>query len=238
MKKFFIHILCVVMGVLTLISCKKDDPIPLSAIVDVFVQDSTTDSGTKYGIVIYCTANYEIKSAKVTAPGTEGKGYQLIASTNKRQFVFFPSNADYTDQMPVQGDYTFEIVDVNDNIFTGKDVVSDEKLSKISIKTATIITQELKLTWDEITGADVYLVKLYNDNRSEILFLSELLTQDKTEFTFDESTLGWVNGKSPIINTNYIVELVGVKFENGVTTANQNDNVQFFTRDSKIIKWE
>jgi len=235
--KVFAGLMVLIASILTFISCENDtNPVPLDGIVDVFVQDIKTDAGVKYGIVVYATANYEIKSAKVTAPGAGGKVYQLTASTNKQQFLYIPSTADYTSEMPVNGDYTFEIISTTDETITGKDAVGVEKLAPVVLKTATMANQQLKATWDKITAADGYVVRLYSADKSELLFSSNVLI-DKAEFEFGTSTSGWASGTSPVVNTNYVVELIAIKTETGVTFDKWN-NIQFFSVDSKTIKWE
>jgi len=57
------------------------------------------------------------------------------------------------------------------------------------------------------------------------------------EYEFGSSSAGWAYGVSPVVNTNYVVELLGVKVETGVQT-NKANNIQFVTVDSKTIKWE
>lgn len=220
-------------------SCDNDDdtPTPATAVVDVAIQGLKADAGTKYAIVINAGSNYEIKSAKVTAPGTGGKVYQLTATANKKQFVYAPTTADYAAELPVKGDYSYEIVTSTNAKVSGKDVVGDEKLAAIAIKTSTISNHILKTTWDKLQGGDAYQVRLYNANKTELLFQSATLASDKSEFEFGSTTTGWATGKSPVVNTNYVVELLGVKYESGVTTDKGN-NVQFITLDSKTIKWE
>ncbi len=237
-KKVFVGIFSLTIGVFTLMSCENDDaPTPLNAVVDVFIQDTKTDAGVKYGIVVYATANYEIKSAKVTAPGTGGKVYQLTATSNKQQFVYFPQTDDYASELPVKGDYLFEITSTSSETITGKDAVGDEKLAAIAIKTATMNSHLLKTTWDKIESTDAYVVKLYSADKSKLLFSSDLLASDKVEYAFGATTSGWGNGESPVVNTNYVVELLGVRIETGVANDKVN-NIQFLTLDSKTIKWE
>ena len=237
-RKSFRGIFCLGVGILTMVSCDQDNSAdPLKATVDVFVQDLKTETAVKYGVVVYVTANYELKSAKVTAPGTGGAVYTLQATANKKQFVLIPTVAQYTAEMPVKGDYSFEIVSTTDEKITGKDAVGDEKLASISIKTATITNHLLKTTWDKIQNTDAYVVNLYSADKSERLFSSSVITSDKAEYEFGSTTQGWATGKSPVVNTNYVVELVGVKYETGVSTDKGN-NIQFVTLDSKTIKWE
>jgi len=236
-RKLLAGVLCLSAGVFALQSCIEDQPESLNAVADVIVQDMKTDAGVKYGIVVYATADFEIKSAKVTAPGTGGKVYDLTATANKMQFVYFPQAADYTTEFPVKGSYSLEIISSTDVKLVGTDDVGDEKLTPIVIKTATMASQKLKTTWDKITGADAYVVKLYSANKAELLFSSNYLASDAVDFEFGSSSSGWAYGVSPVVNTNYVVELLGVKVETAVT-VDKGNNLQFVTVDSKTIKWE
>jgi len=236
-RKLVTSIFCVSVCSLALISCIKDTALAPEGVADVIIQDMKTDAGIKYGIVVYASANMDIASAKVTAPGTPGKIYQLTATTNKMQFVYTPQDADYDIDMPVKGDYSIEIVTASGQTLRGKDAVGDEKLTPIVIKTATMTSQTLKTTWDKVADADAYVVKLYSANKAELLFSSTYLSADAVNFEFSSSSAGWTYGVSPVINTDYVIELLGVKVETGVT-IDPGNNLQFITVDSKTIKWE
>lgn len=236
-RKFFTGILCLSIGAFTLVSCDDEDPFPLQAVVDVIIQDTKTDEGIRYGLIIYATSNYELKSVKVTGPGTSGEVYQLTATADKRQYVYEMETEDYTAALPANGNYTFEVISASDEKITITDAVGDEKLSPITIKTTIMASQKLKTTWDKITGTDAYIIKLYSENKAELVFSSSFIASDNSEYEFNESTQGWATGKTPTINTNYVVELIGVKVETGVTT-DKGSNIQFLTLDSKTIKWE
>ena len=220
-----------------MVSCIKSTTIALQGVADVIIQDIKTDAGIKYGIAIYASANYDIASVKVTAPGTPGKIYQLSATSNKMQFVYTPQASDYTTDMPVKGDYSIEMVTVAGETLNGKDVVGDEKLTPIVIKTTTMSSQSLKTTWDKVTGASAYVVKLYSANKADLLYSSNYLSADAVDFQFSSSSSGWAYGVSPVANTDYVVELIAIKVETGVT-VDQANNLQFITTDSKTIKWE
>jgi len=237
LRKLRAGIIGLSIGALAFTSCIKDTEVSLQGVADVMIQDLKTDGGVKYAIVIYASANHDIQSAKVTAPGTPGKVYQLVATSSKQQFVFIPQTSDYTSTLPVKGDYAIEIITTAGETLTGKDAVGDEKLTPIVIKTATVASQTLKVTWDEVTDADAYVVKCYSADKSELLFSSNYLSSSAVDFEFSPSTIGWFPGKSPAVNTNYVVELVGVLGEKGVTVDTGN-NLQFITADSKTIKWQ
>jgi hypothetical protein len=222
-----------------LVSCMSDNGTEkLQAVGDIMIQDTKTDAGIKYGLVIYVNANFEIASGKVTAPGTGGKVYQLtVPSANKYQCSFYPQASDYTIDMPVKGDYAMEIISTSGEVMYGKDAVGEEKLQPIVIKNTEISAGLTKITWDKVTNADAYVVRLYNADRSNILFSTDYLSADLTGYNLSASSVGWATGISPTVGTNYILELLGVRVETDAVT-DKGSNLQFITIDSKTIKWQ
>jgi len=98
-------------------------------------------------------------------------------------------------------------------------------------------SQILKVTWDKVTNADAYVVKIYSADRSEVLYISDFLPSTDVQYEISSSSVGWLSSKLPVVNTNYVVELIGVRPETGITTDKGN-HLQFLTVDSKTIKWE
>jgi len=236
-RKLRAGMICLLMGATTLVSCLKDAEFSLQGVADVVIQDIKTDEGVKYGIFIYASANQDIQSCTVTAPGTGGKVYQLTETKTKQQFAFIPQTSDYTSTLPVKGNYAITLTSVNGETLTGIDAVGDEKLSHIVIKTATMASQKLTVTWDLVSGGDAYVVKIYSADRSELLYISDFLPATDVQHEIGSTSVGWLASKQPVANTNYVVELIGVRPETGVTTDKGN-NLQFLTVDSKTIKWE
>ena len=236
LKKLRTGIICLSFLALALTSCIKDTEVALQGVADVIIQDKKTDQGIKYAVVIYASANHDIQSVKVTAPGTDGKVYQLTATSNKQQFVYTPQESDYASVAPVKGNYKIELITTEGETLSGTDVVGDEKLSPIVIKTATMASQTLKITWDKVTDASAYAIRIYSADKSEVLYSSTYLATSVVEQEISASSLGWYTGK-PVVNTNYVVELIAVRVETGVSVDSAN-NLQFITVDSKTIKWE
>lgn len=222
----------------TLVSCVKDNATTLQAVGDIMIQDMKTDAGIKYGLVVYVNANFEILSGKVTAPGTGGKVYQLTPiATNKYQCVYYPQASDYATTMPAKGDYTMEITATTGEVLYGKDAVGDEKLTPIVIKTVDISPSVTKITWDKVTSADAYAIRLYSADKSTILFTTDYLAADATDYNLSASSSGWATGVYPVAGTNYVIELLGVRVETDALT-DKASNLQFITTDSKTIKWQ
>lgn len=220
------------------VSCMKDNTTNLQAVGDIMIQDMKTDAGIKYGVIVYVNSNFEILSGKVTAPGTGGKVYQLTPTgTTKQQCVFYPQASDYTTDMPVKGDYTMEITATTGEVLYGKDAVGEEKLTPIVIKAVDITPSVTKITWDKVTNADAYLVRLYPADKSTILFTTDYLGSNVTEYNLSASSSGWGMGVSPVAGTNYIIELLGIRVETDAIT-DKGSNLQFITTDSRTIKWQ
>lgn len=236
-KKLVTCFCCLSIGSLSLVSCIDDSDTTPQAAADVIIQDMKTDTGIKYGVVIYASANVDLSSVKVTSPGTPGKVYNLTATSYKSQFVYTPQASEYTSSMPVKGDYTIEVITTGGQTLNGKDIVGDEKLSPIVIKSATMNSQKLKVTWDKVSGAAAYIVRLYTANKEKLIYASNYIDKDAVEYEFSSTSDTWATGESPKANTMYVVELAGVKVETGVT-VDQAYNLQFITVDTKDIKWE
>ena len=105
------------------------------------------------------------------------------------------------------------------------------------ISAATVDSQKLKITWDKVTDAETYVVRLYSADKSELLFASNFLLSSDVQYEIEATTQGWLTGKSPVVNTNYVVELLGIRSEADASSDKVN-NLQFITTDSKTIKWQ
>jgi hypothetical protein len=238
-RSMFTGVICLSFGVFLMISCGKIDhtPVPMVASLDVVIQGSKYGNVVRYGLSAYSYSNYEIYSAKVTVPGTNGQVYQLTATSDLHHYTYIPQTNELSYELPVKGNYTYEVVSVENEKVTGTDVLGDEILDPIVINAATMNNGSLKITWDKVEGAESYIVHLYSEDKETVLFSSSFIASDKVQYEFDSGTSGWATGISPAVNTNYVVELLGVKFETGITT-DKDSNIQFITVDSKTIKWQ
>jgi hypothetical protein len=236
-RKLITSGLGLMLGSMALVSCVKDSTTQLQAVGDIIIQDTKTDAGVKYGLVVYVTANFEIASGTVTAPGTNGKVYQLTPTANKYQCIYYPKATDYTADMPVSGNYQLQITATSGETLYGQDAVGTEKLDPIVIKTTDISPSVVKITWDAVTNADAYIVRLYDVDKSKVLFSTDYLMTDVKSYNLTSSSSGWASGFSPVAGTNYVIELVGVRVEKDALT-DKGSNLQFLTTDSKTVKWQ
>jgi hypothetical protein len=225
-------------GTVTFTSCKDKNEDPFNASVDVFVQRVKTETSDKVAVVLYTYGNRDLKTVKATAPGQNAKVYNLAATTgNKQVFSYLPVTADYVTDMPASGAYSFDITAVDNSKLTLTNQLGTQTLAAINFNTAAFADGKLKSTWDALTGADNYTVKLFSADGNTLLFMSPIITSSTLEYSFNGTTQGWINGQTPVVGTNYLVQVMGVKYEDGVTT-DKAYHIQFISLASKTIKWQ
>lgn len=225
-------------GTVTFTSCKDKNEDPFKASVDVLVQRVKTETSDKVAVALYTYANRDLKTVKATAPGQGAKVYDLTASAgNKQMFSYLPVAADYVTDMPAAGAYSFEVTALDNSKLTITDALGTQSLAAINFKTAAFADGKLKATWDALTGAENYTVKLFSADGNTLLYISPIIASTTLEYSFNSSTQGWLNGQVPVVGTDYQVQIMGVKYEDGVTT-DKVYNLQFLSLSNKTIKWQ
>ena len=225
-------------GTVTFTSCKDKNEDPFNASVDVFVQRVKTETSDKVAVALYTYGNRDLKTVKATAPGQGAKVYNLAATAgNKQVFSYLPVTTDYVTDMPTNGAYSFEITAADNSKLTLTDQLGTQSLAAINFKTAAFADGKLKSTWDALTDVENYVVKLFSADGNTLLYVSPIIASSTLEYSFNSTTQGWLSGNVPVVGTNYLVQVLGVKYETGVTT-DKAYNIQFISLASKTIKWQ
>lgn len=224
------------LGTVTFTSCKDKNEDPFNAKVDVFVQRVKTETSDKVAVTLYTYANRDLKTVKATAPGQGGRVYDLATTADSKQvFTYLPVTADYVTDMPTNGAYSFEITAMDNSKLTLVNQLGTQSLTAINFKTAAFADGKLKSTWDALTGVENYTVKLFSADGKTLLYVSPIITSSTLEYSFNSSSLGWL--KTPVVGTDYLVQVMGVKYEDGITT-DKAYHIQFVSLASKTIKWQ
>lgn len=226
-------------GTVFFTSCQDKNEDPINVSVDVFVQRVTTETSDKVAIVLYTYGNRDLKAVKVTTPGGPyAKVYALTETAgNKQIFSYHPVDADYVPDMPREGSFSFEITAADNSKLTLANILGDQSLVAINFRTAAFVDGKLKTTWGALTGAEAYMVKLFSADGNTLLYVTPVLFSTALEYSFNSTTQGWLNGQSPVVGTDYLVQVLGVKYEDGVTT-DQDQHIQFISLANKTIKWQ
>lgn len=228
-------------GVLFFTACDDDDdPIVLDGYADVFVQKTKVGDVEKYAPVFYVGANKNLTSVTVTAPGEEAKQYELEKYWNsENNFRYLPVEADFSDVMLAAGEYTFELVstDEADVPLILKDNIEEGELGALEGVVSVFEDGQMKTAWTALEGAESYLVKLY-DADGELVFFSQPIKDDATEYAFSVSSQGWLNSGSVAQDgETYTLELTAFMYEEGVMDSQKVYNVQFASVDKQEVVW-
>jgi hypothetical protein len=233
---------------ITMSSCKKDDPTSpepnphTDAFGDVFVKKVNTPNGVKYGLVFYA-GGQGLTSCKAKSP--DGTEYTLSeywkGAGNMR---FHPAPNQMQASMPQAGDYTFTMTFDDGETKTITDALTADEIPAITgvNVTHTAGTEEVTANWNEVTGADNYMVKLTDKykNKNKPIFVNKTLTSADVTYTFDKSTTatpGWMQTGKPVAGDTCYVMVVAVKYEDGVSGSEKDQNKQINTVKPTMIIW-
>ena len=233
-------------SVFALSSCKEEQPKPEpnkheDAYGDVFVKKVKTPMGDKYGLVFYA-GGQGLTSCQAKAP--DGTTFDLIdywkGAGNMR---FHPAGNQLKGSMPASGNYVLTLTFDDGETKEITDVLSSDEIPSIKGVNVTHVagTEEVAITWNEVTGVDKYLVKLTDKykNKKKPLFVQNALTSTNTSYTFNKTTTaapGWLQGV-PVAGDTCYVMVVAVKYEAGAQGATKDQNKQINTTKPTMIIW-
>ncbi|MFP4042240.1 MAG: hypothetical protein ACLFT6_05720 [Bacteroidales bacterium] len=236
-------------SLLMLASCEKDDNDESEpnkhedAFADVFVKKVKSPQVDKYGLVFY--AGWQGLTSCV-ATGPDGNEYELAefwkGAGNMRKH---PKDDEMQDEMSKTGEYSFMLTFEDGQTITLHDELKDEEIPAITGVNVTHEegSEEVTATWNEVTGADNYMVKLTDQykNRNEPIFNHKALSPSDTTYTFDKNTSdaspGWMQSGLPNAGDTSYVMVVAIKYEEGVEGAEKEQNKQMNTVKAVEIVW-
>lgn len=228
-----------VLGSVVLTSCLEDpEPVALDVVPDVFVQKVVQDSVEMYGLAFWVLGNKALDSVTVEGPDDETWALEEDPAGN-RVFSLIPEEEDYTNSMPVAGDYTFTVksTQADEAAISIKDELEDEELAAVVIDSTKFNNLKLEIYWQEVEGTDAFFVRLYDDS-DDLIFMSSGLDDDETDYSFGLTDTGWANTSDKAHDgETYRVEVIAILYESGSNSTNRDYNVQFISKASTEIIW-
>jgi hypothetical protein len=230
-------LLTLAVGSTLLLSCLNDpEPVALDYLPDAIIQKITDNQEEKYALVFWVYGNKELESGTVEGP-TTGSWLLDKNSSNNQILNLFPEEEDYSSTMPETGLYEFTVssTQTDEAPVTMTDELEDEELGAVVIDTVKFNNLELTTEWQAVSGADRYLVRLY-DSAGEMVFISEQIAGNQTEYTFNTVDQGWTGSTLPVQGEAYSLELLAVLYESDAS-VNPEYNIQCISIGSKEITW-
>jgi hypothetical protein len=215
----------------------SDSETEFSANVDVIYVSKIIDNETVYGESYYAYGNSPIQSTTMSTPS--GTTLQLDAYSSGYVFAKVPENdSDYSSSEPTGGTYTFTI--------TGNDgetqVLSDEQsfyglnFTQIDSMSYYSSYDGFYVSWDTVTGADSYIVCLY-DTTGSMIFSSYAIEANYPKFSVVSGYYGtW--DKAPVIGNKYKLQIQSVIYDGNANSDNYFYNVQEISYSDFEITWK
>lgn len=219
-------------------SCDNDDTTPLEAFGDVYVVKTKVGEDVKFAPSFFVYSNKNMKSVTVQPKDEQTTSYTLVASSSTKTFFsLVPSDNDFKETTPIEGDYNFTVtsIDEEDAVLKVIDKLGAESLDIPAIASSEFADEKLKLTWETVANADAYLIQLC-DNGS-IIFSSKVLASTVKEYTFGVADSGWIDAsKKAEDDKTYSVQLKAIRYETGVT-IDKGNNVQCISYCEEDAIW-
>lgn len=230
MKKLSFAILA---SLATLISCNKNEE-SATAVGDVYMVTQRSGENILYGLSIHAYSFYAFSSVTVSPDAEPGTTYHLQAYPGfKTDFYYDTPELELSTEKPATGNYHFIT-----NFESGKTDVADDYLSAdflvppvIKECSYDVSTQKATIEWENVTGADLFVIKLYEGD--ELVFLSPALDPTVTKVDFTGTGSSWGQDYTPTEGTNFVARVSAFKYEAG----GDSYNVQASTFADESLFW-
>jgi len=237
MRKITNFVLIVITSV-ALVSCFGDDTEPqFEVFTDAYVLKKKMGDEEVYARAFYAYANQLIKSASATEIG--GAGEKITLTQDPRSVYTFskiPQESDYAPYPPAASDYLFQVTSEGGITKESQDFLSfdDIGIPEITKVEFAEIDKYLDVAWTEVAGADGYLLKILNDEGTEIIngygFSTDIL-----EYRLNIVLENWF--ETPEQGKTYIVEVHAYAYEPQTEPGYEAYNVQEVSVSESNIIW-
>jgi hypothetical protein len=155
-----------------------------------------------------------------------------------------PADNEMQATMPQSGGYIFTLTFEDGETKTLTDTLTDVEIPAVASTTVNYDpeAEEVTVNWNTVEGVDNYMVKLTDKdkNESKPLFVNKTLTIEDNSYTFNKKTSaspGWLQSGVPVAGDTCYVMLVAVKYEEGVSSMEKDQNKQMNTVKPTMIIW-
>lgn len=228
------------MALIAVVACKeKDNTLKVSN--DVVFLKKVIDNETRYGIAYYLQTNQGLDSVTVTMP-LGGKSVKLKQhETNTYLFMREPSNSEFTNIAPVDGDYLFKIASKKGEYLEVADEQHFSDLPFAEIDSTGFDTGSLwfYVRWVKVPSADAYELMLFKSSGEMIFNSITVPATASTEYKISafHITGTWV--EAPKKDQKYKLKINAIKYD---SATNKDDyyNVQEISETvyAKEITWQ
>lgn len=218
MKKLNFIILATAM--LFLASCNNKEDRATGA-GDVLIVAKKSGTKTVYGIAIYAYTFGSFKSVTAVNNAATDKIYTLKPNQGyKTNFYYETPDAEFLPTQPAAATFNFTATFENGATDEFDDILTDKALTLPGIETCeyNVAKKELQMSWTQVANADSYSVNI--SDGSNLVFVSDELSNSAATFSITTSTRGWASGFKPVSGKSYTVRLFAFLYEPGGNSYN------------------
>ncbi len=194
-------------------SCNDDDD-DVYVVGDVYAVSQLSGQDTVYGLSIHAYSLSSFSSVKVT--NGEGTVYNLKAYPGyETDFYYDTPTGELSMGKPVTGTYHFTATFKSGEVLETDDVLSSSILYPPVIKDCSydVAKSKVFLEWEDVTDADLYVIKIYKDDTR--VFLSPAFSVTTPKVEFDANSSYWENSYEPVTGDNLKLVLSAFMYETG-----------------------
>ncbi|MDX9881567.1 MAG: hypothetical protein RBS73_05835 [Prolixibacteraceae bacterium] len=220
-------------SLLFLASCNKDED-EVTVVGDVYVVSQLSGEDVVYGLSIHAYSLDAFASVTVNSNSDPGVTYHLEAYPGfKTDFYYDTPEDELSTEKPVTGTYHFTATFESGEVLTDDDVLATDVLIPPVIKTSDydVTNSKAVVEWETVTGADLYVIKLYDDD--ELVFLSPAIDPNYKKVEFTSGSSSWGQEYVPVAGTSFKLVLSAFKYE----TNGDSYNVQASTSNESTLIW-
>lgn len=235
-KQLLILIFLLAIGNAIFTSCDKKEVV-FDAVGDIYVVKRILNNEIVYAPTYYLYGNKSMSSVTVTPPEGETDAFSLEAYQNNT-YTFYKGidENDFSLTKPTVGNYTFDVIDAEGTVFQSSDLFGN---NEIDLPVITEVTYDVNnsyfyLSWDLVTNADAYNIKLF-DSDGELVYNSVALTSTSDEFSITANDGYWL--ETPSNNKIYSFELNAFLFDSDATDNDWSYNIQLIAVADTVATW-
>lgn len=216
------------------VSCESDDAEPFTVKGDAYLITRLENDDLIFAMAYYAYGSQAMSMAKVTSPESEEIMLQAISDV-QNIYAVEPTLSDFSSDIGIEGDYTFEVS--NEGI--AHQVIDEVNFDIVDIPVIdttyyNTFSQVLSVEWEPDGSFNQYMVKM-TELDGELVFASRLLGGSVMKYEIDENLGSWF--KYVESGKEYLVELHGILYEPDATNDDFLYNVQEISIGTQEAVW-
>jgi len=233
-RSIFKNAVLILLTVFAAVSC-NDYEEELEVLTDVYVINKKFGNEVRSANAYYAYASESMLKVTVSIAGVvELESYSGATFTMAKE----PKDADYKTEAPLDGSYVFNIQGYNGEMLQVPDILSYEgidipEFTKTKFSGTPLI---LELEWNDVDGADGYIVKMF-DTGGKLIFNGYSVGTDVNKYTITSSSNSGFWSSPAVEGQSYLLQLSAFSYDADANASNAVYNISEISIGEIQIMW-